>query len=135
MQRQDNSKIKELFRNLLRVIAKPGKLDDLKGGNPKALKTEVVSDEIESLHSATNATASESPAVGSSPAFFVTETDFAYLAASLLSMVNEAYRSLLSCPAIPQTPVCVQSDTSIFCVCSLMFFLKYLSSIYLVSST
>lgn len=114
MQKQDNSKIKELLKNLLRIIAKPGELDDLKGGNPKELKTEVIKNESGSHDSGINATASGAPSVGSSPAFFVTETDFAHLAATLLSMVNESHHSLLSCLAIPQPPVYVQSDTSIF---------------------
>lgn len=114
MQRQDNAKIKELLKNLLRIIAKPGELDDLKGGNPKGLKTEVVRDESESHDSGINATASGAPSVGCSPAFFVTETDIAHLAATLLSMVNEAHHCLLSCTAIPIPPVYVQSDTRVF---------------------
>jgi hypothetical protein len=70
---------------------------------------------VESLTSARiNATASGAPSVGSSPAFFVTEMDFAHLAAILLSIVNEAHHSVLSCPAIPQRPIYVHSHTNIF---------------------
>ena len=116
MQRQDHSKIKELLRNLLRIIAKLGELDDLKGGNPKALKTEVLRGQTESLDSGTTAVASEAPSVGSNPAFFVTDTDFAYLAASLLSMVNDSYRSVLPCPVV--------RHQHFLCLRSLIFFLK-----------
>ncbi|KAG0629426.1 hypothetical protein M758_1G102800 [Ceratodon purpureus] len=90
MMKQDNSTIKKLLENLLRIIAKPGELDDLKGGgNSKELKAELVKNEPESCDSEITATASGATSVGSSPAFFVTETDFAHLAATLLSMILE----------------------------------------------
>lgn len=100
MQRQGNSKVKDIFSNLLRIIARLGEVDDLKGVNSKGLEMEVSRDGSESQDPGINATASEASSVSSSRGFFVTETDFAHLAATLLTMVNEAHHSMLSCPTI-----------------------------------
>jgi len=100
MQRQDTPKVKDIFSNLLRIISRQGNLDDLEGKNSEGLKMEVSRDGSESQDPGMNATASGASSAISSPGFFVTETDFAQLAATLLTMVNQAHHSMLSCPTI-----------------------------------
>lgn len=110
MQRQGSSNVRDIFSNLLHIIERPGGLDYLKGGNSKGLKTGVSRDRSDSQDTEMNATASGTSSVISSPVFFVTETDFAHLAATLLTMVNEAHHSMLSYSNISR-PLCFSSQT------------------------
>lgn len=89
MQRQGNSKLKGLFITLLRIIARSGGAGDLEGGNLKGRKTEVTRNGSDP-HDATDASGTSSAV--SSPGFFVAETDFAQLAATLLTMVKSSSR-------------------------------------------
>jgi hypothetical protein len=94
LMRQGNSKLKGLLITLLRIIARSGGAGDLEGGNLKEdgrrRKTEVSRNGLESHDPGTNATeASGTSSSVSSPGFFVAETDFAQLAANLLTLILE----------------------------------------------
>lgn len=89
MQGQKNVKIKELITNLLRLIARVDKLDDLNDGIPE------LRGQPERPDSGVDPTTSLLPSASSSPVFSVTDADFAHLAATFLSMVNEDHDQML----------------------------------------
>lgn len=66
MQRSGNTKVKDIFSNLLRIIERPGELHDSKESRDTGTTSEALS----------------------VPGIFISEMDFAHLAASLLTMVN-----------------------------------------------
>uniref|UniRef100_A0A7I4AHI4 Uncharacterized protein n=1 Tax=Physcomitrium patens TaxID=3218 RepID=A0A7I4AHI4_PHYPA len=80
---QKNVKIKELITNLLRLIARVDKLDDLNDGIPE------LRGQPERPDSGVDPTTSLLPSASSSPVFSVTDADFAHLAATFLSMILE----------------------------------------------